>query len=215
MIRPNLLIFASGSADGGGSGFENLVEYSRREALGARIVAVVSNHPDGGVKKRADRLGIAFVHFPAPYTAERYQAFVSACGADFVALSGWLKIVRGLNPRTTMNIHPGPLPRFGGPGMYGHHVHEAVLAAYHKGEITHSAVTMHFVTEEYDRGPVFFRMPVPIEPGDTAETLAARVNRTEHEWQPVVTSKVIRGEIAWDGWSSIVRGADIRPDPTY
>jgi folate-dependent phosphoribosylglycinamide formyltransferase PurN len=110
-------------------------------------------------------------------------------------LSGWLKLVAGLDPARTINIHPGPLPRFGGHGMYGHNVHEAVLEAYHFGEITHSAVTMHFVDEVYDRGPVFFQMPVPIEPTDTAETLAARVNKVEHEWQSRALNYVVDSKV--------------------
>ena len=110
-------------------------------------------------------------------------------------LSGWLKLVAGLDPAWTINIHPGPLPRFGGPKIYGHYVHEAVMAAYHRGEITHSAVTMHFVDEKYDRGPIFFALPIPIEPSDTPETLAAKVNRAEHEWQPRVLNYVVHGQV--------------------
>jgi phosphoribosylglycinamide formyltransferase 1 len=198
-MNKKLLIFASGSKDGGGSGFEKLCENKLAGVLQADIVAVVSNHANGGVKARADKFSIPFIHFEKPWTAERYQQLVQETGADFVALSGWLKLVAGLNPRTTINIHPGPLPRFGGPGLYGHFVHEAVMEAFRKGEITHSAVTKHFVTENYDEGPEFFRYEVKIFPDDTAETLAARVNKIEHEWQSIITNKVIHGEIAWDG----------------
>ncbi len=197
MNKPKLIIFASGSKTGGGSGFENLVLASRNGKLDAEIIAVVSNHENGGVREKADRLGIKFVHFPAPHTAERYQEITR--DTDYVALSGWLKLVTGLNPRTTFNIHPGPLPRFGGPGMYGHHVHEAVMEAYRRGEVTHSTVTMHFVTEKYDDGPVFLQEPVDIFPNDTAETLAARVNQVEHSLQPMITDFVVHGKISWDG----------------
>jgi len=107
--------------------------------------------------------------------------------------------VTGLDPQKTINIHPGPLPRFGGAGMYGHYVHEAVMEAYKKGEVDHSAVSMHFVTENYDEGPLFFSQSVPILPDDTAETLAKRVNEAEHKWQPIITNKVLQGEISWDG----------------
>ncbi len=116
-----------------------------------------------------------------------------------MALSGWLKLVTGLDPKKTFNIHPAPLPRFGGPGMYGHYVHEAVMEAYHRGEITHSAVSMHFVTEKYDEGPVFFQKTVEILPNDTAEILAQRVNIVEHQFQPIVTNAVLQGKIGWDG----------------
>ena len=110
-------------------------------------------------------------------------------------LSGWLKLVSGLDPARTINIHPGPLPRFGGPNLYGHYVHDAVMAAYQRGEITHSAVTMHFVDAVYDRGPIIFALPIPIEPGDTPATLAAKVNRAEHEWQPRVLNYVVHGQV--------------------
>lgn len=199
MPLPKLLIFASGDAEGGGSGFQELVENSRTIVLCADIVGVVSNHEHGGVRKRADALGIPFQHMPKPFTAEAYRAIVEQFGADFVSLSGWLKPVHGLNPATTINIHPGPLPEFGGKGMYGHHVHEAVMQAYHAGDIQRSHVTMHFVTEEYDRGPVFFEYPVLIRPEDTPDTLAARVNKIEHGWQSFITNLVVNGVIRLEG----------------
>lgn len=198
-VNPRLLVFASGTKEGGGSGFENLVLAVRNRHLSADIVGVVSNHEHGGVRERAARLGVPFVFFPGPYDAPSYQALVAQRRADFVALSGWLKLVSGLDPRTTFNIHPGPLPAFGGKGLFGHAVHEAVLAAYAKGLLTHSAVSMHFVTEAFDEGPVFFSHPVPILRGDTPETLGARVNEAEHKWQPLITQKVVSGKIAWDG----------------
>jgi phosphoribosylglycinamide formyltransferase-1 len=200
MNRPKILIFASGSKEGGGSGFEKLVLNRDNGVLDADIVGVVSNHANGGVREKADRLGINFIHFEGPWTAEEYQRLIAESGAEWVALSGWLKLVAGLDPRTTFNIHPGPLPEFGGKGMYGHFVHEAVLSAFkERGSSVHGAVTMHFVTPKYDEGPVFFRLPVPIDESDTAESLAKRVNSAEHEWQSKITNKVIHGEIGWDG----------------
>ena len=195
--KKKIVIFASGTKDSGGSGFENMVKATRDGRLDAEILAVVSNHENGGVREKADRLGVKFIHFPGPWTAENYQKLTE--GADLVCLSGWLKLVTGLDPRKTINIHPGPLPRFGGAGMYGHHVHEAVMEAYKKGEVTHSAVSMHFVTEKYDEGPLFFSHAVEILPDDTPETLAKRVNAAEHEWQPIITGKVLYGQISWDG----------------
>jgi phosphoribosylglycinamide formyltransferase-1 len=205
MPRPKVLVFASGSAEGGGSGFEKLVLASRGGPLEADIVAVVSNYANGGVRVRADKLGVPFLHFPKPWTDEEYQRFASESGADFSALSGWLKLVTGLDPttrfnsRTVFNIHPGPLPDFGGPELYGHHVHEVVMAAFGRREITHSAVSMHFVTGEYDRGPVFFRCKVKINDDDTPDTIGTRVNEQEHLHQSKITSMVVNGLIKWDG----------------
>ena len=90
------------------------------------------------------------------------------------------------------------------------------MAAYHRGEITHSAVTMHFVDEKYDRGPILFALPIPIEPSDTPETLAAKVNRAEHEWQPRVLNYVVSGQVRLVGQEVVYETAELqrllRPD---
>jgi phosphoribosylglycinamide formyltransferase 1 len=200
MDKPKLLVFASGSKTAGGSGFENLVVQSRENPeVNFEVVAVVSNHENGGVRGRAAKLGVKFIHFAGPFERDEYQRLVRETGAEWVALSGWLKLALGLDPAKTINIHPGPLPRFGGKGMYGHYVHDAVVEAYKNGEVTHGAVTMHFVTEVYDEGPVFFRFPVKVEEDDTGETLGARVLEEEHKWQPLITSQIVNSEISWDG----------------
>jgi len=195
---PRVLVFASGDPKSGGSGFQELVEFSRTNppVLDAQIIGVISNHRDGGVHKRADALRIPFEYWPGPYDAQNYRACVQKYQADFVMCSGWLKFVRGLDPAKTVNIHPGPLPRFGGPGMYGHHVHEAVMTAYRRGEVIQSAVTMHFVDEAaYDHGPIIFQMPVLIRPEDDAESLAKRVNEKERAWQSHILNLVVHGKI--------------------
>jgi phosphoribosylglycinamide formyltransferase 1 len=209
---PNILVFASGTKTAGGSGFENMVRASqtRPPILDARICAVITNHFEGGVWHKAQALGIPAEYWPGPYLAEGYREFVKYFHADYVMLSGWLKLVAGLDPARTINIHPGPLPRFGGANMYGRRVHDAVLAAYGRGEISHSAVTMHFVDESYDRGPIFFVLPVPIEPGDTAETLAAKVNRAEHEWQPRVLNYVVHGQVRLVGQEVVYETAELK-----
>lgn len=195
-----LLVFASGSKDGGGSGFQELVENSRTGVLEAEIVAVISNHENGGVRQRADKLKILFEYFEKPdLNKYGYRELVQKYNADFVALSGWLKKTKGLDLRRTINIHPGLLPDFGGPGMYGHHVHEAVVKAFKGEKIKMSGVSMHFVTEEYDRGPVFFEFPVWIRPEDTAESLAVRVNKIEHAYQSWITNLVVTEQIVWNG----------------
>ncbi len=196
-----VLVFASGDEKGGGSGFQELVEFSRTTppVLEARIVGVISNHEHGGVRKRAETLQVPFEHWAGPYNANDYRSFVQKYQAEFVMCSGWLKFVRGLDPAKTINIHPGPLPRFGGPGMYGHHVHEAVMAAFHQGEIAQSAVTMHFIDEAaYDHGPIIFQMPVLIRPDDDAESLAKRVNEKERAWQSYILNLVIHQNIYLD-----------------
>lgn len=223
-MHPKLVVFASGSKDGGGSGFENLVRNTPRSSgstakLCADIVAVVSNHEHGGVRERAERLSIPFMpctvsdnsYYSIIYNtiiqkdsvAGMYQSIVKELGADFVALSGWLKKVEGLNPAKTFNIHPALLSqlggRFGGKGMWGHHIHEAVRAAFDAGDITETGFSMHFVTDEFDRGPVFFEHRIPLAKDMSVDDIANVVQAAEHTWQPVITNKVVQGEIYWDG----------------
>ncbi|MFM2414615.1 MAG: hypothetical protein RI911_308 [Candidatus Parcubacteria bacterium] len=205
MQRPTIVVFASGTKDGGGSGFQKLVEKSRGDTpeLEAIIGAVVSQYSDGGVAQRAAHLSVPFIHFPGPYTAEAYGDVLKKSGAQWVALSGWLKKVSGLDPKRTFNIHPGSLTDcngvFGGKGMYGHYVHEAVAKAYGEGKVKTSSATMHFVTDEYDRGPIFFEHRVDLAPGITAEEIGRRVNELEHAWQARITNLVVHEHIAWDG----------------
>lgn len=204
-MKPKLLVFASGSANGGGSGFEKLVEASKNGDLNAEIITVVSNHENGGVRQRADKLGIPFIHFPKPWTGKRYQQISCITNADFFALSGWLKLVSGLDPKTkfnsktVFNIHPGPLPEFGGQGLYGHHVHKAVVEAFESGKIEHTAVCMHFVTEEFDLGPIFFKKKIKLYPDMDAVSVGHIVNTYEHLYQPEITNLVVNGLIHWDG----------------
>ncbi len=197
MAKPQLLIFASGTKIGGGSGFENLV---KSPDLQAEIVGVVSNHEHGGVRERAERLDIPFIFF---YPNSDYKDVVADSGAEWVALSGWMKQVQGLDPARTFNIHPALLSfdhgRFGGKGMYGRALDEAVKAAFDAGEISESGFSMHFVTEEMDRGPVFFEHRVPLSAGMSANDIAAAVKAAEHAWQPKITNMVVHGQIKWDG----------------
>ena len=212
MNKPRLLIFASGSKDGGGSGFENLYKATQNGVLQAEIVAVVSTHENGGVRQRADRLGVKFIHSPKPRAAEDYKKIVTDTKADFIALSGWLGFVEGLPADKTFNIHPAYLPsEFGGDGHFGHHIHERIIESYKKGETKFTGITMHFVTDIYDDpNAIFFRRKVEILPDDTPETLAKRVNRMEHKWQPIITNRVVQGEISWDGVDpKTIKGIDL------
>ena len=206
--KSRVLVLASGTATGGGSGFQEMVEYTMTDpvVLDAEIVGVASNHQEGGVRRKAKALGIDFTHCPTPVTAEDYRSLVEYFSADFVMCSGWLLPVSGLEPARTLNIHPGLLPRFGGQGMWGHHVHEAVMAAYQCEEITQSGVTIHFVTDfekqravgvedPYDKGPIICWFPVKIRPDDTPQLLAVHVNEVERFVQSRVLDLVCHQKI--------------------
>jgi phosphoribosylglycinamide formyltransferase-1 len=203
MSKPRLIVFASGTADGGGGGFENLIAATKMGTLDAEIVAVVSNHEHGGVRERAEKLSVPFIYFAGPYDADHYRKIVTDSGAQWAALSGWFKLVHGLDPQKTFNIHPALLSqlsgRFGGHGMYGRKIHKAVAEAFARGEISESGFTMHFVTDELDRGPAFFEHRIPLSKGMSAEDIAGAVNTAEHEWQPKIANMVVHGAIRWDG----------------
>lgn len=214
MDKPRVLVLASGEADPkkGGSGFQAMVEYTRTHpcVLNANIVGVASNHPAGGVWAKAEVLGIEFTHCPKPMTADDYRVLAEYFDAHFVMCSGWLLPVSGLDPARTLNIHPGLLPQFGGKGMWGHHVHEAAMKAYHAGNTTQSGVAMHFVTDyekqrasgvedPYDKGPIICWFPVLIRPDDTPETLAVRVNEVERFVQSRVLNLIVHGDICSHG----------------
>src|SRR4030042_6400719 len=102
--RIRVLVLASGDEQGGGSGFQELVEFSRTNppVLDAQIVGVISNHRNGGVRRRADALHIPFEYWSGPYDAKNYRVFIEKYQADFVMCSGWLKFVRGLDPQNTV-----------------------------------------------------------------------------------------------------------------
>ena len=118
--------------------------------------------------------------------ADADELLTTLADADLVVLAGYLKllpapVVRRFRQRA-INIHPALLPAFGGPGMYGHRVHEAVLAS----GATESGVTVHYVDEQFDRGPIIAQRTVPVLPDDTADSLAHRVLAVEHELLPEV-----------------------------
>ena len=177
--QPRLAVLASG----GGSNLQALIDAHARGDLPAPIVLVISNRHDAGALERARRHGIPAVHVGRkhPDFEGRIIELLREHQVDVVVLAGWLSLIGprllAAFPQRVINIHPGPLPRFGGKGMYGRHVHEAVLAA----KVASSGPTVHLVDEHYDEGPILAHVEVPVEAGDTPETLAERVLREEHE----------------------------------
>lgn len=187
-------ILASGTTKGGGTGFRAMARRANKGELGGSISCVLSNHARGGVARFAHEYDVRFVHFQAPWTAERCYELIGET-VDLVHMSGWGKIITGMNPRQTINSHPGPLPKFGGHGMYDMHIHRAVL----KSDRCASEVCFHFVTDTPDGGPVFFRHAVPVYGNDTPEALRERAQRIEHEYQWVYTRHILAGKVHWDG----------------
>jgi phosphoribosylglycinamide formyltransferase-1 len=168
-----------------GTNMQAIVDACSAGRLDAQVAVVVSNNGKSGVAERAARHGLPFVHIssvthPDPDLGDRALAdALSERGAELVVLAGYMK---KLGPATLerfrrriINTHPALLPKYGGHGMYGDHVHRAVLDA---GE-TETGVSVHFVDGDYDTGPVIAQARVPVLPGDTVETLSERVKARE------------------------------------
>jgi len=169
---------------GGGTNLQALLDALQGSPL-ARVARVISSRSDAGALDRARRGGVP-VTVADPADA---GALIAAVGdARLVVLAGYLKRI----PAATVarfrwrliNIHPALLPAFGGPGMYGHRVHAAVLGS---GAAV-SGATVHYVDEEYDRGPILAQWPVPVLPDDTPESLGERVLAVEHQLLPAVVT---------------------------
>ena len=176
-------------ASGGGTNLQALLDALTGSPL-ARLARVITNRPDAGAVDRARRAGVPTTVLRDPN--DPAEVFTALGDAQLVVLAGYLKLIpapvvarfRG----RMINIHPALLPDFGGPGMYGQHVHAAVLAS----GATESGVTVHFVDEAFDRGAIIAQERVPVAPGDTPETLAARVLEAEHRLLPRVVLELAK-----------------------
>jgi phosphoribosylglycinamide formyltransferase 1 len=170
-------------------------------AIAGRVVLVISNNADSGALRRARTAGVEALYLSSrthPEMLALDQAISSALaerGTDIVLLAGYM---RQLGPATlarwrgrVLNTHPALLPKFGGRGMYGAHVHRAVLAAGDR----ESGASIHLVDESYDTGPVIAQVKVAVEPADTAETLAARVQRAERALVVDVLAGIASGRL--------------------
>jgi formyltetrahydrofolate-dependent phosphoribosylglycinamide formyltransferase len=196
-MKNKVAVFCSGS----GSNLQALLDAEVQGVLAAKVVLVISNRKDAPALERARRAGKEAVYL-SPRNFEHEEAYARALlgllarlGVTLVCLAGYLKklpaaFVDAYAGRI-VNIHPGPIPEFGGPGMYGHKVHEAVIAS----GLRMSGPTVHFVDEEYDHGPVIAHVPVEVQADDTPDTLAARVLKAEHSLYPRVVAAIAEGRI--------------------
>lgn len=188
-----------------GTNMQAILDACKTGRLQARPRVVISNNSDSGVLQRARKAGVPSAHLstythPEPGALDRaILAILQEYGVEVVCLAGYMK---RLGPRTlaayrgrVLNIHPSLLPKFGGQGFYGEVVHRAVLAA---GE-SETGATVHLVDEEYDQGPVLDQIQVPIEPGDSVETLSARVLQQEHRLYVRTLQRIASGEIELQG----------------
>lgn len=173
-------------ASGRGSNLQAIIEHFdnlARERV-AKVVLVASNRPDSPALVRAATASIDIAHFDSADDGSELVGLLKAFRIDLVVLAGYLKrippkVIREYSGRI-LNIHPALLPAFGGEGMYGARVHEAVIASGAR----ESGVTVHLVDDEYDRGPIVAQWRMPVNPSDTAESLASRVLNIEHVVYP-------------------------------
>ena len=173
-------------ASGRGSNLQAIVDHFdnlARERV-AKVVLVASNRADSPALIRAATASIDIAHFNAADDGTELLDLLKKYRVDLVVLAGYLKripskVIREYSGRM-INIHPALLPAFGGEGMYGARVHEAVIASGAK----ESGVTVHLVDDDYDRGPIVAQWRIPVEPSDTADKLAARVLNVEHVVYP-------------------------------
>jgi phosphoribosylglycinamide formyltransferase-1 len=184
-------------ASGGGSNLQSIIDSTLTNRLNAEVTVVISNNRDSGAIQRAIRHGIDHLYLSKVTEGTEEALDDHICreltdrGIDIVALAGYMKKV---GPRVLekykgriLNIHPALLPKFGGKGLYGIHVHEAVIKAGEK----ESGASVHIVDEEYDRGPVLGSVRVPVLPEDTPETLQKRVLEKEHELYPFILEQLV------------------------
>lgn len=190
VMKKYIAIFASGS----GSNAENIIRYFH-SVESIQVSLVISNRSDAYVLERARRLEVPCRMFPKECwtTGEAVLEVLREYRVDFIILAGFLlripdRLLHAYSNRI-INIHPALLPKYGGKGMYGEHVHRAVVAA---GE-RQSGITIHYINERYDEGGIIFQATCPVSPEDTPEDVAQKVHALEYEHFPRVIEEVVNG----------------------
>ena len=188
----NIAIFVSGS----GTNCENLIKYFA-DSESIHCALVVSNKSDAQALERAQRLGVPTAITPKAdlHNPDIMLPLLQRYDIGFIVLAGWLPLIPDFlieaYPHKIINIHPALLPKYGGKGMWGHHVHEAVKAA---GE-TETGMTVHWVTPVCDAGEIIAQYRVALSPDDTVEDIAAKEHQLEMTYFPRIVEEVINQNI--------------------
>ncbi len=187
----NISVWASGS----GSNAENLINYFRNNSF-INIDHIICNNPEAGVIERAERLKVDCFVFSRKEIKESQIILnkLQERKTNYIVLAGFLQmvpveIIKNF-PDSIINIHPALLPEFGGKGMYGHFVHEAVISAKKK----ESGITIHLVDEIYDHGRILMQQRCPVFENDTPDLLAARIHDLEYTWYPKAIENYIKSK---------------------
>lgn len=185
----NIAIFASGA----GSNAQKIID-SFRDDRSARIGLIVCNNPEAGVLHIAatEKIPALLIKKKRFYEEDAYLPELAGHQIDFIVLAGFLwKVPVALisqYPNKIVNIHPALLPKYGGKGMYGKKVHEAVIAAKEK----ESGISIHYVDEIYDHGNIIFQAACPVDENDTPDTLAQKIHQLEHRHYPGVIAQLLQ-----------------------
>ncbi len=188
MSKKNIAIFASG----GGSNAQKMIDYFANSTT-VNVALIVSNKADAGVLGIAERHEIPalVIQRSGFYRSEQLLDDLRSANIDFIVLAGFLWLIPPYLiqafPQKMVNIHPALLPKYGGKGMYGMHVHEAVKAA---GE-TETGITIHYVNEHYDEGDIVFAAQTAIGPEDSPADIAKKVQQLEHAHFPRVVEQLV------------------------
>lgn len=187
--KKKIAVYASGT----GSNTKKIIEYFS-EHPAVEVALIVCNKPGAGVLQIAADHDIPYLIIEKEkfFRGSGYVDELKDAGIVFLVLAGFLwKIpdtIISAYPRRILNIHPALLPKYGGKGMYGHHVHESVIAA---GD-TISGITIHYVDEHYDHGDIICQKQVDITTSDTAESLATKIHALEHTYYPVIIENILK-----------------------
>ena len=178
---------------GGGTNCENIIKYFEGSEV-ARPVVVISNKASAGAVAKAERLGVPVEVVPKASlnNPDIILPLLEKYSVDFIVLAGFLLVIPGFlideYDHRMINLHPALLPKFGGIGMYGHHVHEAVKVARE----TETGMTVHWVTREVDGGDIIAQFSTPLDPDDTPDDIAAKEHVLEMEHFPQVIEDILR-----------------------
>jgi phosphoribosylglycinamide formyltransferase-1 len=188
-MKKKIAIFASGS----GTNAEKIMSYFQHHELG-EVSLVLSNKPDAYVLERARKYNVPTHVFDRErfYNSTEVLDLMTSTGISLVVLAGFLwlvptDLIRAF-PDRMINIHPALLPKYGGKGMYGRYVHEAVL----KNKEKESGISIHFVNEVYDDGKIIRQEKCEVKPDDTPETLAQRIHLLEYRYYPLVIEELLQ-----------------------
>ncbi|QQX77706.1 MULTISPECIES: phosphoribosylglycinamide formyltransferase [Aequorivita] len=188
-MKKRIVIFASGS----GTNAENIIKYFQRTQF-AEVVRVLSNKKDAKVLDRAEKLGVNTVFFTKDelFSENGVLKILQEVSPDVIVLAGFLlkfpEIILKEFPNKVINIHPALLPKYGGKGMYGNFVHEAVV----KKKDAETGITIHYVNENYDEGAIISQKKVTLSEKETPETVAEKIHKLEYEWFPRIIEEVLR-----------------------